>query len=208
MRHYRLLGGVLLLTGTAFTVGMIALSLLWKFLLQRGYDPDFWSMTGALATAVAAATFLGAAILAYRELDEATTSRQLDIAELLYQEMNSPQSIEARRWIYDNLTGDPVTDIASLDEHGREQLKRVLNSLDHLALVTRRGAMLDEMTLPWLGPMVIKAWAKLQPYVTYERKRRNEPEFYQMIDELVARCIADRRKRGLDAQPTWVENAL
>ena len=41
-------------------------------------------MTGALATAVAAATFLGAAILAYRELDEATSSRHLAIADRLY----------------------------------------------------------------------------------------------------------------------------
>ena len=49
-------------------------------------------MTEALATAVTAATVIGAGFLAYRELDEASNSRHLAVADRLFEELNAPKT--------------------------------------------------------------------------------------------------------------------
>jgi len=43
---------------------------LWSVLHARGGSSSLWAMTEALATAVTAATVIGAGLLAYRELEE------------------------------------------------------------------------------------------------------------------------------------------
>jgi hypothetical protein len=45
---------------------------LWSVLHARGGSSSLWAMTEALATAVTAATVIGAGLLAYRELEEAS----------------------------------------------------------------------------------------------------------------------------------------
>jgi hypothetical protein len=59
-----------------------------------------------------------------------------------------------------------------------------------------------------MNPMVVKAWRKLEPYVTYESRRRGEPDYYEHARRLAERCCAWRAKRLPEAEITWVEDAL
>jgi hypothetical protein len=62
--------------------------------------------------------------------------------------------------------------------------------------------------MPWMNPMIVKAWGKLEPYVDYESGRRKEPDYYQHARELADRCIVWREKNLPDAQITWVGDAM
>jgi hypothetical protein len=164
----------------------------------------------ALSTTVAAAAVFGAAFIAYQELSEIANTRYMDIADRLFGELNSPENIDARRRIFLNLEADPAVGLKNLGREDREAMKKVLNSLDRVAFLTQSGWIPDELVMPWMHPMIAKSWEKLEPYVLYERKRRNEPYYYEHAGRLAERCKYWRVENlGTDDRNTrWVDNAL
>jgi hypothetical protein len=203
----RVIGVMLLLTAGGFVLGMVALCVLWAALYLLGFSPDFWVMTEALATAVAAAAVLGGVILAYRELSEASTTRHIEVADRLFDELNDPASVAARRHVFRKLPADPAAGSTLLTEQDRDAIKHVLNSLDRVAFLTQAGWIPEDMVMPWMSPMILKSWIKLQPWVDYEAGRRQEPEYYRQVRALGERCLAWRKAHGMRTDVTWVENA-
>lgn len=199
---------ILLLTAAGFVVWMMGVLFLWVLLRLMGVSTQFWTMAEALSTAVAAAGLLSAGFVAYRELDEVASSRHLEVADRLFAELNSPENVKARRWVFQHLPDDPEQGLASLDEEGQDAAKKVLNSLDHVAFLTQANWIPEEMIMPWMNPMIVKAWAKLGPYVEYETKRRQEPDYYSYARKFAEHCVAWRANRYHDTEITWVKNAL
>jgi hypothetical protein len=183
--------------------------IVWLLLRLFRVETDFWALTEALATATAAALVLGGGYVAYRELNEISDSRHIEVANQLFSELNSLENINARRWVYQNLPEDPAEGLNGLSSEGRSAVKQVLNSLDHVAFLTQAGWIPEDMVMPWMQPMVVKSWIKLEPYVMHERQRRSEPYFYQYAANLAARCLAWRAKH-LPGKETikWVDGAL
>jgi hypothetical protein len=199
---------IVTITLAGFFLWLGWLFFLWLFLQVWGASVDFWAMTEALSTAVAAAAVLGAGFVAYRELSEVASSRHMGVADRLFEELNSPENIKARRWVFQNLPEDPQEGIASLTDEGRAAVKQVLNSLDRVAFLTQTGWIPDEMIMPWMNPMVVKAWARLEAYVDYESQRRGEPDYYQHPRQVAERCRDWRSKHLPDAEITWIDDAL
>ncbi|MFQ5858479.1 MAG: DUF4760 domain-containing protein [Anaerolineae bacterium] len=199
---------VAVITAAGFLVWLAGLFCVWLLLRSAGVSTDFWTMTEALSTAMAVAMVVGGGFLAYRELTEVASSRHMEVADRLFEELNSPENIEARRWIFQNLPDDPEEGIPSLTQEGQAAVKLVLNSLDRVAFLTQAGWIPDETIMPWMNPMIVKAWAKLEPYVDYESRRRNEPDYYEHARELAERCRTWRAKNLPDARITWVDDAL
>jgi hypothetical protein len=160
------------------------------------------------SSAVGAAAVFGAAYFAYQELDEVSKSRHIDVADRLFDELNSPDIIEARRIIYQNLNENPETGLSNLSDESRDAMKDVLNSLDRVAFLTQPGWIPDELVMPWMHPMIAKSWEKLEPYVMYERKRRNEPYYYEHAGELADRCRKWRAKHLAETSTKWTDDAL
>ena len=195
-------------TAAGFVVWVGGLFVIWLALAALNVETGFWPMLEALSTAVAAAAVLGGGIVAYRELDELSNARHLDVADRLFQEMNSPENVNARRWVYLNLPDDPEKGLPMLSQNGREAVKRVLNSLDRVAFLTQQRWIPEETILPWMSLMVVKSWVKLGPYVEYERERRGEPDYYQAVGELAQRCRNWRAAHISETEVNWVEHAL
>ena len=84
----------------------------------------------------------------------------------------------------------------------------MLNSLDHVAFLTQAGWIPDEMIMPWMNPMIVKAWIKLGPYVEYESRKRTEPDYYLHARELAERCREWRKHNVPNAEITWVTDSL
>ena len=198
----------LAITAFGFLCWLAGLLFSWLCLRVVGLSTDLWAMIEALSTAVAAAAVLGAGFIAYRELSEVASSRQMAVADKLFAELNSDENIEARRWVFQNLPDDPEEGIRSLPPEGRAAVKRVLNSLDHVAFLTQADWIPEEVVMPWMNPMVVKAWVKLGPYVDYESHRRQEPDYYEHARQLAERCMAWRAENLPDAEVRWLDDAL
>ena len=196
------------ITIVGFLIWIAALVVLWFWLHAFNFRIDLMAMIEAFSTAVAAAAVFGAGFIAYRELSEVANSRHLEIADRLFDEMNSLENIEARRRVFQNLPADPETGLREMSPEDREAVKKVLNSLDRVAFLTQSGWIPEEVIMPWMHPMIAKSWEKIGPYVEYERKQRNEPYYYRYAGELAARCKKWREKNLLEKDINWVKNAL
>lgn len=199
---------ILLATLAAFIIWFFFLVLLWLLLRAFGAAVDFWTMVASLSTAVAAAAIVGAGYIAYREITELDISRHIQVADRLFEELNSQESIESRRWIYQHLPDDPQAGIEGLSPEGQQHVKRVLNSLDRVAFLTQSGWIPDSTIMPWMNPMIVKSWAKLGPYVAYESQRRGEPDYYEHARELAERCQRWRAENIPESTTVWLNDAL
>ncbi|MCO6450203.1 MAG: DUF4760 domain-containing protein [Caldilineales bacterium] len=180
-----------------------------RWLAQAADIPaDFWVMAEALATLFAAAAVIGAGYLAFQELRAQASLRHIDVADKLFAELNSPANVDSRRWIYQDLPEFSPAAVEGLSEEGREHVKRVLNSLDRVAFLSQGDWIPDEMIMPWMSFMVVKSWDRLAPYVEFERQRRGDATYYEMVDELAGRCREWRQAQGLKAEFTQVDGAL
>ncbi len=198
----------LTITILGFIAWVSGLAGIWFVLHLMKINMDLMAMIEALSTAVAAAAVFGAGFIAYRELSEVANSRHMDIADRLFEELNSPVNIEARRRIFQNLHENPEEGIEKLTPADREAVKRVLNSLDRVAFLTQSGWIPDDVIMPWMHPMIYKSWNKLGPYVEFERMRRNEPYYYRYAGELAVRCQKWRTQNLTDKRVNWIDNAL
>ncbi len=187
---------------------LLAVFGLWLLLQAAGVLIDFWVMTAGLSSAVATVGILATGFAAYRSLSEMSSSRHMEVADRLFRYINSPEEVEARRWIFQNLPASPGAGLKSLSPEGRRAVKRVLNSLDRMAFLTQAGWIPEEILMPWMNPMIVKAWTKLEPYVRYEGERRQEPDYYEHARALAERCLMWRAKNLPEAEITWIDDAL
>ena len=198
---------IIALTGAAFVVWVLGLYIFWR-VLGNQVDADFWAMVEALSTAVAAAAVVSAGYIAYRELSEGANSRYIEVSSRLFDELNSQANIEARRWVYQHLDGSVDNGLDFITNEGQTYMKQVLNSLDKVSFLTQSTWIPDEIIMPWMHPMIAKSWAKLEPYVLYERKRRNEPYYYRHAEQLARRCADWRASHVPQTTIEWVDDAL
>jgi len=177
---------------------------------MMGIEDNLMGTIEAISTAVGAAAVFGAGYIAYQELSEAANTRYMDIADRLFGELNSATNIAARRKIFQNLTEDPANGIQNLSQEDQDAMKSVLNSLDRVAFLTQSGWVPDELVMPWMHPMIAKSWEKLEPYVLFERERRNEPYYYEHAGMLAERCREWRAKNLTpnERNTKWVDDAL
>jgi hypothetical protein len=175
-----------------------------------GTEDNLIGTIEAVSTAVGAAAVFGAGYIAYQELSEAANTRYMDIADRLFGELNSPENVAARRRIFQNLEEEPEVGLKNLSQEDQVAMKKVLNSLDRVSFLTQSGWIPDKLVMPWMHPMIAKSWEKLEPYVLYERKRRNEPYYYAHAGRLAERCKQWREKNLTEEErkTKWVDNAL
>jgi hypothetical protein len=196
------------IAATGFLLWIGVLLALWTTLNALGVPTEFWPMAQTLTSTLTMVSIMGGSILAIHQLSEAASNRHLAVADRLFEELNSPENIEARRWIFHNLPADPEEGSRTMTPEGQAAVKRVLNSLDHIAFLTQAGWIPEEMIMPWMNPMIVKAWVKLAPYVEYESRRRREPDYYQHARKLAERCGEWRKHNVPNAEITWLNDAL
>jgi hypothetical protein len=196
------------ITVLGFLLWVPGLTLVWLILRTIGISFGLWAMIEALSTAVAAAAVLGGGFVAYRELSEIANTRYMEVADRLFKELNAPEQVAARRWVFQNLPDDPREGIAGLTPEAQAAVKLVLNSLDRVAFLTQAGWIPCATIMPWMHPMIAKSWSKLDPYVKYEQKRRNEPYYYEHAARLADRCRDWRADNLSEAEIVWLDDAL
>jgi hypothetical protein len=114
-----LMGVMLLLTGFSFMLCLGLTVVAWKISpVFIGEAPDFWTMVEAFSTILGAATVVSAGLIAVWQLREASSSRHIAVVDRLFDEMNSKENVDARRWVYQELPDDPSQGIQGLTEAG------------------------------------------------------------------------------------------
>jgi hypothetical protein len=206
-----------LITAAGVFMGWFVLvRLLWGVIGPADEPASFWSAIEGLSSAATFAIAVGGGVMALVQLSEAVDqrllaieSRNLDVYNQVFERLMSDQHIEARRWIYQHLDPNPAVGLRQLDDAGRRHMKLVLNAFDHLGFLLQQDWVKDDAIIRWVNPMVVKTWAKLGPYVTYEAERRGEPDYYEAARLLAKECV-EWRLANIEGEiaPTWLSDAL
>jgi hypothetical protein len=187
------------LSGLCALVGIVGV---WFMLRHSGIQVDLWAMIESLFTALAVVVAIVGAILVYADT---ARDRHRDVADRLFQDLNSDESIAARRLIYQDL---PPSVEDPLNEVQRAAIKHTLNSLDRAGFMIQSRWIPEHVILPWISPIVVKLWAKLEPYVDREIERKKEPDYYRAACRLAIRCVEWRKKNVPGAQVEQVDDAI
>lgn len=178
---------------------------------------QFWASMQGLCALVATSSLIGGALFTLVEYHRARDERRLGMYNDVFRQLMSDEQVNARRWVYQNVTDHVVSSrsvyesfLSELDEHSHNSIKLVLNTLDYLGFLVARGWLEDKRVLLWLHPLVSKSWSRLRPLVEVERNRRQEPSFYQHCDHLALRCdqVASGQRHGGKTLTSWLEAAL
>ena len=89
-----------LITTAGFLLWVSMIFIAWLLMQKMGLSTDLFSMIGSLSTALAAAAVFSAGFIAYRELSEMTFSRHIEVADRLFNELNSAENVSARTWVF------------------------------------------------------------------------------------------------------------
>jgi len=210
-------GGIVILATVLSTVICVLFSggayLIRSLITPAEAGADMWAILEALATAAAFSVAVGGGLMVLAQLTEAVDSRNLTIFNDVFERLMSDRNIEARRWIYQDLPDNPDQGLASLSEEGRQNVKYVLNSFDHLGFLIQQDWVSGEAEnaiVQWVSPFVVKTWQKLGPYIDYEVEHRpEEPDYYEAVRHLAEKCVAYRRALlRRDPEVTWRDDAL
>ena len=138
------LGVFIVVTLVVFLLWVSGISLIWRLIGSFALSDNLFVAVEALSTALAVATVFGAGYFAIQELSEASKTRYMEIADKLFNELNSEENINARKIVYQLGSYDPSV---GLSQDKRDAIKKVLNSLDRVAFLTQNGWIPDEVIL-------------------------------------------------------------
>jgi hypothetical protein len=201
----RTIGVFIVVTLVVFLLWVFGIYLIWRLFDSLAVSDNLFVAIEALSTALAVATVFGAGYFAIQELSESSKTRYMEIADKLFNELNSEENIQARKIVYQLGVFNPDV---SPSLHQREAIKTVLNSLDRVAFLTQKGWIPDEIIMPWLHPMIAKSWDKLEPHVIYQRNLRGETYYYEHAGELAQRCFAWRQKNQIQNQVNYIDEEI
>ena len=199
------LGVFIVVTLVVFLLWVSGISLIWRLIGSFALSDNLFVAVEALSTALAVATVFGAGYFAIQELSEASKTRYMEIADKLFNELNSEENINARKIVYQLGSYDPSV---GLSQDKRDAIKKVLNSLDRVAFLTQNGWIPDEVIMPWMHPMIAKSWDKLKPYVIFQRNERRESYYYEHASKLADRCFAWRKKNSIKNEVNYINDEI
>ena len=228
-----LLGAIaLIITGTIFLVGLYIFPRVTMLpeavLIGNSYKKVDWSLLEGITSLMTFSMVFGGLLFAgaeyIRKSIQAEREAEARDAEIhmttfvffqeVFETVNNPDQVAARRWIIENLRTPMETDNldvllkemrralydkpdgwSGIRPPGIEYLKQVLNAFDFIGFVFLDYWFMETKLVEWMSPLVAKVWERIYYYVEDEASRRNEPDYYRHAREFGDYCVKWRRSQ-------------
>lgn len=140
---------------------------------------DEWSK---IAQIVEMVVVVAAAITAYFHLHDSKKTRAIGFFLPLFNELNSPTSVENRKRLYEI---DSKKDVRQLTPDEQVVINTVVNQLDFLGFLTKQGLIEQTLVLPLYYGTIIRCWEFSESYVLWQRSLRgtNFAEHFENLAE-------------------------
>jgi hypothetical protein len=185
--------------------------LIWQFADPKAGEFNLWSaMEGLSSVAILALTIGGGAVVLV-QINESIDSRNVETFTRVFEKLMSREQEAARRWIYQEMPPFTEAGLDALTSEGRTYIRLVLNTFDYLGFLVQQEWVTEEAAesiVEWISPVMVKTWAKLEPYVDDQCNKRREKDYYLDARRLAERCRAWRKKHYPDAPIIWLDQAL
>ena len=146
---------------------------------------DFTAIISAIA-GIILATF---AILQLRHLEQ---HRNVDISMKLFEWAESDRLLNKFRWIDEKFKSE---DFMKNEIDGKNNLEisdypyEVTAFFEHVGFLVTRKFVDSDVIKDWLSPYIIANWSKLEPWIRYMRKEKNDEIFGEHFQRLYKEII-------------------
>ena len=165
-----------------------------------------WYCTSALAGILTLVVIIAAATLTYRQIREASRSRQVDSLLAVLRYVDDADLRSARKLVYDatfcaelsridagawsEASMNVLVQTISSHEVDWRTFRRWLGSLENVAMLVMHDLAHDDVMRMYFGESIQRHWKQLQPIVKCLRNYYGNDHFLQHI-EMMNRFIAD-----------------
>lgn len=168
-----------------------------------------WDAVGALSALASTIVVAVAAFAAILQIRHLRAANQLTAILRLYERFDTPEMVEARRFVSDDLPPQ-LADRATLWAIARGSLDPRVTLLT--SFYSEIGSLVvdgfvDERFVNRLGPPIIRAWAVLEPLAYAIRRDRPEP-VWAGFEFIAAQQEAYTRAMRLGRYPRWFQKQL
>jgi len=174
-----------------------------------GYDSNCWQIAANISTVLGAVfSFVGliaivVTLLAARtQLIEASKSRSITAFFEVYKLFETDEGAALRKFAFE-LNGKPE----DLSEEDRQKLLKLVIHFSQTAYLIRKKLINLDDYLGLYWSRVLRLGKQLQPYIVFERKRRNYPRFAEPFEWLVQEAEKYRTRNYSDLNPIVYTNS-
>jgi hypothetical protein len=151
-----------------------------------------WAGIAAIAAAIQTAILAAAAYYAFTQVKEARRVRSLNILLSLRHEIDSPDSRQNRRALFNELPEDLTSPLT--DEQDRV-VDRVVVEYDNIASLVIDGFIDFDLIASRYGESTERSWKRTEPWIQKERIRRNNAPYVPYFEEFAKQCVEYNMRR-------------
>lgn len=148
-----------------------------------------WEMVTAIATFLYALLFFGALLLAYVQTMGFEKNRKFQAALTIWKELQTRESLNARRYIYEGLPED----IKGLDDNQLkshiQKAEKAFTDLDMIGYLAEKNHIDITPILEKFWAPIWKCWQKSRNIVYQERGRRSQEDYLNKFEYLF--CLTE-----------------
>jgi hypothetical protein len=165
-----------------------------------GLASSEWGWLEGVTSVLTFAFAAGAGLLLLIEYSDADETRNLEIYRDIYDRLMTPQQIEARRKLYQDLPDDPgeAMHVVRTNPEYMGYYKQVLSLIDYFGFVVQQEWVTADEVIGWISPIVVKVWDRIGELVEMERDARKGESDYHIAAFELAKACQDWRDEHID----------
>jgi len=129
---------------------------------------------GAIASIVTAIIAVIGIYPLFRSLMQSERSLRFGVYSQILETLEKTR--QARHLLYDEVPKEPsATSLSKLSPDQTEQLDELARAFDKLGLLVKHGVVPLDFVFDFYSRPIVVAWHRLEPHITEERRKRNQP---------------------------------
>jgi cytochrome c-type biogenesis protein CcmH/NrfG len=131
-------------------------------------------IAGATASIITAIIAVIGIYPLFRSLKQSERSLRFNVYNQVLEMLE--QTRQARHLLYDKVPKEPSeASLSQLSPDETEQLDELVRTFDKLGLLVKHGVVPLDFVLDFYSYPIVVAWHRLEPHVTTQRRKRNQP---------------------------------
>jgi len=150
-------------------------------------ETNIWAIISSIATALGFIIISITAVVALFQFIEMNKTRTLEAFFRALDELSTPDSSEARRYVYNHELPAPDQIIPGTDIY--TTLYKVYLPFDKVGLMLHQKLISEKFVMEMYGESIIIIWKKLKPHILAERRRTQRERYQMYFEELYQRSV-------------------
>jgi hypothetical protein len=142
------------------------------------------AVINVVAIVISVVSLAVSGLLAIRQTRTAAAGYALPVILEVFNQFRTPEFVEARRYVYDDLNTefDPPVAYTDLPAEVQARVRTVAGRYDDLGKLVAHGIVGEDLIIGSNGSAVRRVWKSVEPFVRAERRKRDATTWIYLED--------------------------